>query len=254
MCGMFVRVQAGIYYYSGLTTESVIMMTYCHMVEVLWLVIMTTTMLSFKTTTKSTMLVMVYAQTMLSFAMALKIYHCHVVCVVKQVWLLLKGLASCHGVCVVMHSMPELTATVSHKFISGFYWTAGVIGLMWAFVNSIMQRLELVSPGQRMFLNTDMYNVYITGHGLLMIFGFAMPMLFGAFGNLLVPLLIHSPEVGYAKLNNFSYVIYVSSLQLVLEAHLQDVMTGLGWTIYPPLSTAGTLLAAYGINLSLIHI
>jgi len=46
MCGMFVRVQAGIYYYSGLTTESVIMMTYCHMVEVLWLVIMTTTMLS----------------------------------------------------------------------------------------------------------------------------------------------------------------------------------------------------------------
>ena len=229
MCGMFVRVQAGIYYYSGLTTESVIMMTYCHMVEVLWLVIMTTTMLS--------------------FAMALKIYHCHVVCVVKQVWLLLKGLASCHGVCVVMHSMPELTATVSHKFISGFYWTAGVIGLMWAFVNSIMQRLELVSPGQRMFLNTDMYNVYITGHGLLMIFGFAMPMLFGAFGNLLVPLLIHSPEVGYAKLNNFSYVIYVSSLQLVLEAHLQDVMTGLGWTIYPPLSTAGTLLAAYGINL-----
>jgi cytochrome c oxidase subunit 1 len=145
--------------------------------------------------------------------------------------------------------MPELTATVSHKFISGFYWTAGVIGLMWAFVNSIMQRLELVSPGQRMFLNTDMYNVYITGHGLLMIFGFAMPMLFGAFGNLLVPLLIHSPEVGYAKLNNFSYVIYVSSLQLVLEAHLQDVMTGLGWTIYPPLSTAGTLLAAYGINL-----
>jgi hypothetical protein len=200
MCGMFVRVQAGIYYYSGLTTESVIMMTYCHMVEVLWLVIMTTTMLS-------------------------------------------------HTLCVVMHSMPELTATVSHKFISGFYWTAGVIGLMWAFVNSIMQRLELVSPGQRMFLNTDMYNVYITGHGLLMIFGFAMPMLFGAFGNLLVPLLIHSPEVGYAKLNNFSYVIYVSSLQLVLEAHLQDVMTGLGWTIYPPLSTAGTLLAAYGINL-----
>jgi hypothetical protein len=154
-----------------------------------------------------------------------------------------------HVLCVVMHSMPELTATVSHKFISGFYWTAGVIGLMWAFVNSIMQRLELVSPGQRMFLNTDMYNVYITGHGLLMIFGFAMPMLFGAFGNLLVPLLIHSPEVGYAKLNNFSYVIYVSSLQLVLEAHLQDVMTGLGWTIYPPLSTAGTLLAAYGINL-----
>ena len=197
MCGMFVRVQAGIYYYSGLTTETVIMMTYCHMVEVLWLVIMTTTMLS----------------------------H------------------------VVMFSMPELTSTVCHKFISGFYWTAGVIGLMWAFVNSIMQRLELVSPGQRMFLNTDMYNVYITGHGLLMIFGFEMPMLFGAFGNLLVPLLIHSPEVGYAKLNNFSYVIYVSSLQLVLEAHLQDVMTGLGWTIYPPLSTAGTLLAAYGINL-----
>jgi cytochrome c oxidase subunit 1 len=123
---------------------------------------------------------------------------------------------------------------------------------MWAFVNSVQQRLELVSPGMRQFLNTDQYNVYITGHGLLMIFGFAMPMLFGAFGNLLVPLLICSPEVGFAKLNNFSYVIYFSSLLLLLQAHLMDVMTGLGWTIYPPLSTAGTLLAAYGITIAVL--
>jgi cytochrome c oxidase subunit 1 len=97
-----------------------------------------------------------------------------------------------------------------------------------------------------------MYNVYITGHGLIMILGFAMPMLFGAFGNLQVPLLVCSPEVGYAKLNNFSMVIYTSSLLLLLEAHLMDVQTGLGWTVYPPLSTAGTLLAAYGITLVLM--
>jgi cytochrome c oxidase subunit 1 len=148
--------------------------------------------------------------------------------------------------------MHDLTATVSHKFVAAFYWTAGVIGLMWAFVNSLMQRLELAEPGQRIFLNTDQYNVYITGHGLLMIFGFAMPLLFGAFGNLLVPMLVCSPEVGYAKLNNFSYVIYVSSLLILLQAHLMDVMTGLGWTLYPPLSTSGTLLAAYGITIAVL--
>ena len=135
------------------------------------------------------------------------------------------------------------STTVSHKVIGLFYWTAGVIGLQWAFVNSVQMRLELVSPGMHQFINTDQYNVYITGHGLIMIFGFAMPMLFGAFGNLLVPLLVCSPEVGYAKLNNFSMVIYSGSLILLLEAHLMDVMTGLGWTVYPPLSTSATILA-----------
>jgi len=110
----------------------------------------------------------------------------------------------------------------------------------------------LASPGMQIIMSYDSYNVYVTLHGLIMIFGFAMPVLFGLFGNTLIPLLICSPEVGFAKLNNSSYIIYSASMLLLIEAHLMDILTGLGWTIYPPLSTAGVLLTCYGVTLAFV--
>merc|ERR1712078_281513 len=81
-----------------------------------------------------------------------------------------------------------------------------------------------------------------------------MPVLFGLFGNTLIPLLICSPEVGFAKLNNASYIVYSASMLLLIEAHLMDILTGLGWTIYPPLSTAGVLLTCYGVTLAFVSL
>merc|ERR1711937_49370 len=130
----------------------------------------------------------------------------------------------------------------------------GVAGLTWATVCSIIMRFELASPGMRMIMSYDSYNVYITLHGLIMIFGFAMPVLFGLYGNVLVPLLICSPEVGFAKLNNASYIVYAAAMILLIEAHLMDILTGLGWTIYPPLSTAGVLLTCYGVTLAFVSL
>jgi heme/copper-type cytochrome/quinol oxidase subunit 1 len=135
-----------------------------------------------------------------------------------------------------------------------FYGLLGVAGLLWATVCSVIMRFELASPGMRIIMSYDSYNVYITLHGLIMIFGFAMPVLFGLYGNVLVPLLICSPEVGFAKLNNASYIVYAAAMILLIEAHLMDILTGLGWTIYPPLSTAGTLLVCYGVTLAFVSL
>lgn len=148
--------------------------------------------------------------------------------------------------------MSVLSTTVSHKLIGMFYGLLGLAGLTWATVCSLIMRFELASPGMQIIMSYDSYNVYVTLHGLIMIFGFAMPVLFGLFGNTLIPLLICSPEVGFAKLNNSSYIIYSASMLLLIEAHLMDILTGLGWTIYPPLSTAGVLLTCYGVTLAFV--
>lgn len=150
--------------------------------------------------------------------------------------------------------MNALVVTVSHKLIGMFYGMLGLAGLTWATVCSIIMRFELASPGMRMIMSYDSYNVYITLHGLIMIFGFAMPVLFGLYGNVLVPILCCTPEVGYAKLNNASYIIYAAAMLLLIEAHLMDILTGLGWTLYPPLSTAGTLLVCYGVTLAFVSL
>jgi heme/copper-type cytochrome/quinol oxidase subunit 1 len=152
------------------------------------------------------------------------------------------------------NAMSTLVVTVSHKLIGMFYGMLGLAGLTWATVCSLIMRFELASPGMRMIMSYDSYNVYITLHGLIMIFGFAMPVLFGLYGNVLVPILCCSPEVGYAKLNNASYIIYAAAMLLLIEAHLMDILTGLGWTLYPPLSTAGTLLVCYGVTLAFVSL
>lgn len=152
------------------------------------------------------------------------------------------------------NAMNALVVTVSHKLIGMFYGMLGLAGLTWATVCSIIMRFELASPGMRMIMSYDSYNVYITLHGLIMIFGFAMPVLFGLYGNVLVPILCCTPEVGYAKLNNASYIIYAAAMLLLIEAHLMDILTGLGWTLYPPLSTAGTLLVCYGVTLAFVSL
>jgi cytochrome c oxidase subunit 1 len=76
-----------------------------------------------------------------------------------------------------------------------------------------------------------------------------MPALFGTFGNIFIPLHCFSAEVGYAKLNNGSIVVYTTTLLFIACAYAVEFCAGLGWTVYPPLSTASTTLVCYGITL-----
>lgn len=47
---------------------------------------------------------------------------------------------------------------------------------------SVLIRLQLSGPNNN-FLVDHIYNVIITGHGLVIIFWFIMPVLIGGFGN-----------------------------------------------------------------------
>jgi heme/copper-type cytochrome/quinol oxidase subunit 1 len=59
-------------------------------------------------------------------------------------------------------------------------------------------RLELAMPGRGLLDgNGQLYNVLITGHGLIMLLFMVMPALFGGFGNWLTPILIGAPDVAF---------------------------------------------------------
>jgi cytochrome c oxidase subunit 1 len=105
---------------------------------------------------------------------------------------------------------------------------------------SVLMRLELDSSGNRIIPpeNQNFYNLSITLHGLLMIFFLVMPGLFGALGNIFIPLGLGASEVAYPRINNMSVLIIPLSYTLILLSMNSEFGNGTGWTLYPPLSTS----------------
>ena len=160
--------------------------------------------------------------------------------------------------------------STNHKDIGTLYLIFAIFAGIVGGTLSVFMRAELQEPGIQIFHGLasmvygfegdaaidggkQMFNVFTTAHALIMIFFMVMPALIGGFANWMVPIMIGAPDMAFPRMNNISFwlimpaFLYLVLLSMFVEGPAGGYgSVGGGWTIYPPLSTAGTARTLHG--------
>ncbi|MGQ0558321.1 MAG: cytochrome c oxidase subunit I [Sphingosinicella sp.] len=163
--------------------------------------------------------------------------------------------------------------STNHKDIGTLYLLfavfAGVIGgtisgmMRWELAEPGIQYLEswasMVSGGDATFdEGLHMWNVLISAHGLIMVFFMVMPAMIGGFGNWFVPLMIGAPDMAFPRMNNISFWLLPPAFIMLLGSAFVSGGTGLGagvgWTVYAPLSTSGSVGPSVDMAIFALHL
>ncbi|MBB3086459.1 cytochrome c oxidase subunit I [Geodermatophilus sabuli] len=132
--------------------------------------------------------------------------------------------------------LSALLRTTDHKVIGLMYLTTSFVFFILGGLMAMLMRGELARPGLQ-FLSPEQYNQLFTMHGTVMLLMFATPLFF-AFGNLIMPLQIGSPDVAFPRLNALSYWLFLLGSTIAVSGFLTPGgPPDFGWTAYTPLST-----------------
>ena len=123
----------------------------------------------------------------------------------------------------------------NHKDIGLMYLVFGITMLMVGGAMALGIRAELFRPGLQL-MQPEFFNQLITLHGLIMVFGFAMPVATGL-ANYMLPLVLGAPDMALPRLNNWGFwILPPAAVMLVLPFVLGLLGVGpgavdTGWTM-----------------------
>jgi cytochrome c oxidase subunit 1 len=128
-----------------------------------------------------------------------------------------------------------LFTTIAMLFIGGLL-ALGIrwqLAYPWTTLPFFGEALFAQQGGQ---MTPEFYTMLFTMHGTVMVFLVVIPILAGAFGNYLIPLMIGAPDMAFPTLNMLSYwfmwpAIFCFGLSMYYEGG-----PAAGWTSYPTLS------------------
>lgn len=126
--------------------------------------------------------------------------------------------------------------TTNHKDIGTLYLFLSLIMLFVAGFIAMLMRIQLAHPGNQL-LQPNYYNVLVTMHGLVMIFGAIVPAFVGL-ANWQIPLMLGAADMALPRLNNWSFWLLPFGFIILLSTLLMpNSAPNFGWTFYAPLST-----------------
>ncbi|HUY34837.1 MAG TPA: cbb3-type cytochrome c oxidase subunit I [Pirellulales bacterium] len=140
--------------------------------------------------------------------------------------------------------------SLDHKVIGVQFLFSTLLWFMVGGLLALAVRWQLAWPwtempivGSRLFagqggqISPEFYTMLFTMHASIMIFFVIIPILAGAFGNFLIPLMIGADDMAFPTLNMLSYwFMWPAFISMIFSFFVPGGAAAAGWTGYPPLS------------------